>query len=427
MTGQPLVLFGATMWWPLSARLAIALIRHGCRVSAVCPPGHPLTFVNGVENLYPYRRFNSLEALRSAIVASHPDIVVPCDDGVVWQLHSLHAQCPDLRPLIEKSLGASEMYPTVRSRRSVLQAAFELDIRIPATATLASEEDLDDWRFDPAAVLKADGTWGGSGVEIARSYPEARAAYRRLSQPSGPSTAWKRFMVDRDPLALWMWRNCERPEVTIQEFIPGCPANTMFACWKGEVLSMVTVKVLCAQGATGAATVVRVIQNEEIAEAVSLLARRLMLSGFHGLDFILEEGTDAAYLIELNPRCTQLGHLRLHGQGDLAGVFSAALKGSPSPPAEDCITDEMIAFFPQAFSWNPQSPYLHNGYHDVPWEEPNLLRELLREPWPSRQWPARIYHSFRPPKKQSEVQFDRASHGKAEPSLADETVLAAPH
>jgi serine phosphatase RsbU (regulator of sigma subunit) len=33
------------------------------------------------------------------------------------------------------------------------------------------------------------------------------------------------------------------------------------------------------------------------------------------------KGTGAAYLIELNPRCTQLGHLRLPGQGDLAGVL----------------------------------------------------------------------------------------------------------
>lgn len=220
--------------------------------------------------------------------------------------------------------------------------------------------------------------------------------------------AWKRFLINRDPFALWAWRRPEAPHVTVQQFIPGRPANTMFVCWQGEVLSTVTVEVVCAQGATGAANVVRLIQNEEIAEAARLVARRFMLNGFHGLDFVLEKGTGIPYLIELNPRCTQLGHLRLPFQGDLAGAFSAKLKGEDLPPEDDPIGGDTVAFFPQAFSWNPRSPYLRHGYHDVPWEEPDLLRELLREPWPDRQLLARIYHRFRPPKQPAEVQFDEA-------------------
>src|SRR5271155_4109438 len=144
---RPAVLLGATMWWPLSARLATALIRHGCRVSAVCPPGHPLRFVRGIEGLYPYEG----PALRKAITASRPDIVVPCDDGVVWQLHSLHGIHPDLRPLIERSLGSPEMYSTIRSRGQVLQAASELGIRVPPTETLSSKQKLGGWRAETAA------------------------------------------------------------------------------------------------------------------------------------------------------------------------------------------------------------------------------------------------------------------------------------
>ncbi len=392
------------MWWPLSARLATALIRHGCRVSAVCPPGHPLRFVSGVESLYPYRG----QALKKAIGASRPDIIVPCDDGVVWQLHGLHGSDPELRPLIEYSLGPPEMYPTIRSRGGVLQAAAELGVRIPATETLESEEAIGNWCNGTEGVLKRDGTWGGTGVEIASSTGDAIAAFQKLSRPMGAGVAWKRFLINRDPFALWAWRTPEEPHVTVQQFIPGRPANTMFACWQGEVLSIVTVEVVCAQGATGAATVVRLIQNEEIAEAARLVARRFMLNGFHGLDFVLEKGTGTPYLIELNPRCTQLGHLRLPSQGDLAGVFIAKLKGEDPPPEDDPITGDTVAFFPQAFSWNPRSPYLRHGYHDVPWEEPDLLRELLREPWPDRQLPARIYHYFRPPKQPVEVQFDEA-------------------
>jgi hypothetical protein len=424
MKDRPLVLLGATLWWPLSARLASALIHHGCRVSAVCPGGHPLRFVSGVEHIYPYRGLSSSQSLKSAIAQCQPDVVVPCDDGIVLQLHSFHERFPEIRALIEYSLGAPEMYPAIQRRGTLLEEAAKLGIRTPVTETLTCEADLEKWRPAIATVLKADGTWGGSGVEIAHTYSDAISAYRRLSQPQGAGVAWKRLLVNRDPLALWLWRNRKTPSITAQQYIAGCPANAMFVSWKGEVLACVTVKVIAAQGATGAATVVRLIQNAEISQAAQLLARQFMLSGFHGLDFILEEGTGAAYLIEMNPRCTQLGHLRVEGQGDLAGIFSAALKGVDPPQPDDCITAETIAFFPQAFSWNPQSPYLHSGYHDVPWEEPRLFRELLREQWPDRQLLARIYHSFRPPRKPREVQFEGVSHSEPDQRPADEAAFA---
>ena len=404
------MLLGATTWWPLSARLAMALIRHGCRVYAICPPGHPLRFVSGIEAVYPYRGIDSLGALKSAILASQPSLIVPCDDGVVWQLHELHAREAALRPLIEYSLGPAEAYPVIRSRDALLRTAGELGIRVPKTQTLVSEDELKNRPPGNPIVLKLDGTWGGSGVVIARAPAEALAAFRRLSRPMGTSLVWKRWLINRDPLAWWSWRGREKPSVSIQQFIPGRPANTMLACWKGEVLGIVTVEVLTSQGATGAATVVRLIKNTEIERAAILLARKFNLNGFHGLDFMLEDGTDLPYLIELNPRCTQLGHLRLPVQGDLAGLISAKLGGSlgsgdaPFSP-EETIQGNTVAFFPQTFTWNPKSPYLKSSFHDVPWEEPALVRELLRTTWPERQILSRIYHHFRAPKRPGEVKF----------------------
>ncbi|HEV2273619.1 MAG TPA: ATP-grasp domain-containing protein [Acidobacteriaceae bacterium] len=401
----PSILLAAATWWPLSARLAMALARHGCAVSAVCPPGHPLRFVSGVEAIYPLSGLNSLESLKAAILSRQPDVIVPCDDGMVWQLHDLHAREAQLRPLIEDSLGPAENYPVIRSRGELLGAAQKLGIRTPENRTIAAEQDL---AGSASGVLKLDGTWGGSGVEIAHSQTEVLAAYRRLAQPAGAGVAWKRLLINREALALWSWRKREKPRVTLQQFIPGRPANTMFAVRAGEVLAIVTVEVLCAQGATGAATVVRLVRNDEIARAARLLAWQFKLNGLYGLDFILEQRTGDPYLIEMNPRCTQLGHLRLPGQGDLAGAMVARWKnGSVSLP-DDPIDREVVAFFPQAFSWDPKSQYLRHGYHDVPWEEPRLVRELLRQPWPDRQWPARIYHSLRAPKQKQEVRFDYA-------------------
>jgi predicted ATP-grasp superfamily ATP-dependent carboligase len=201
--------------------------------------------------------------------------------------------------------------------------------------------------------------------------------------------------------------------VSIQQFIEGRPANAMLACWKGELLGIVTVEVLSSQGATGAATVVRLVKNQEIEQAAHLLARRFSLNGFHGLDFMIQSGTGAPYLIELNPRCTQLGHLRQASQSDLAGLIAARLTHESEPMEkhenpDDYVEGSTVAFFPQTIIWNPKSPYLRSGYHDVPWSEPGLVRELLRPSWPERQWLSRIYHHFRAPKRPSEMKFQDA-------------------
>jgi len=145
--------------------------------------------------------------------------------------------------------------------------------------------------------------------------------------------------------------------------------------------------VLVSQGPTGAANVVQVLKNNEIEDAVRVLARRLQLSGFHGLDFVLEQDTGAAYLIELNPRATQLGHLNLSAHGDLAGVMARKLNNEAPDriASENQIQNSAIAFFPFAFKSNPGSAYLHHGYHDVPWDEPALVRELVCDPW-RRSW-----------------------------------------
>jgi len=400
---QPRVLLCATMWWPASARLAMAFLRHGCRVSAVCPPGHPLRFVTGIESLHTYKRLNTIASLAAAIRAVGPSLIVPCDDGAVWQLHELHATEAEFRPLIEHSLGAKEAYPTLQKRGDLLKAAVELGIRVPVTQIVNSVDDLKGWCVDAPAVLKVDGTWGGEGVTIVRSHSNAVRGFRSAFGATKAGVAWKRFLINRHPLAIWSWQRRKSSSITIQEFIQGHPATAMFACWRGEVLASVTVEVLASQGATGAATIVRLVQNEEIDSAARLIAKRFMLSGFHGLDFILEEGTGAAHLLELNPRATQLGHLSLPLQGDLAGVLIAKITNEPvSPPKpDDCIQSNTIAFFPQALNWNLKNIHLPEAYHDIPWEEPALVQELMRVSWPDRQILNLIFLNIRAAKSMS--------------------------
>jgi hypothetical protein len=412
---QPTVLVAASTWWPLSAQLAITLRDHGCVVETLCPPGHPLRYVKGVRRHHLYRSLDSLGALHKSIVAANPEIVVPCDDAVVWQMHQLYRDQPELRALITHSVGSAAHFETVESRERLQQIAHELHIRVPRTERVRTQEELRHC-FESAGqvgVLKQDGTWGGNGVRVVRSLPEAAGELTRMLRPAPRSLAYKRMVINHDPIALWIGRVFKEPVVTLQEFIPGRPANVMMACWKGNVLGAVTVEVLWSHGATGAAMVVRLIEHSEIARAACALARKLELSGFHGLDFMLEATSGAAYLIELNPRCTQLGHLPIAGRGDLAGLLCEKLgvdwARSGEPPGTPRVkVGETIAFFPKALLWDETRSYLREGYQDTPWAEPALMRELLRKSWPDRRWAARLYHRLRPPRQEQPESFDEA-------------------
>jgi predicted ATP-grasp superfamily ATP-dependent carboligase len=336
--------------------------------------------------------------LERVIDHAHPAIIVPCDDRAVWQLHELHEHRPDLRVLIEASIGDPGAYSMLRSRKAVMEAARDLGVRVPETRAIHVADDIQEWfrAFPGKALLKLDGTWGGSGVRLVASSPDAEKIWQKLVAPESTFTAWKQWIINRDPLAFWR-SNFGAGPVTIQKFIPGANANAMLVAWQGELVGLASVEVLCTQGTTGASTIVRLFHSEEIVETARTLVEALGLSGFYGLDFILEEGSRRPFLIEVNPRCTQLGHLVLPGHGDLAGLLCAKLGARDRAALRDelPIDRELVAFFPQALAWNPESPYMQQCHHDVPWSEPALVRELLREPWPERQWLSRMYHWVR--------------------------------
>jgi hypothetical protein len=372
-----------------------------------------------VDSIYTYRGLNSIGSLRAAIESARPDLIIPCDDGAVWQLHELHARDEKLRPLIERSIGAGDAYSALESRRQTLQAAVELGIRVPPTRPIETPGDLSNPQLEWPAVLKIDGTWGGDGVVHVLNRMHAEHAFPSLFGTRRTVMAWKQFLINRHPVALWLWRRRNGSTVTLQKFISGRQATTMFACWQGEVLASVTVEVVATQGGGGAAIIVRLLNHEEIERASRLLARRFKLSGLHGLDFVIDDATQVPYLIEMNPRATQLGHLNVSQRGNLADALSMKLMSRANSPVASArrIHNDTIALFPHAWKADPRNQFLTSGYHDVPWEQPALVRELMRDPWPERRLLNRILNALkrlRPSNKKNAV----PRGGKDHPPLA---------
>jgi hypothetical protein len=125
--------------------------------------------------------------------------------------------------------------------------------------------------------------------------------------------------------------------------------------------------------------VLRRIAHPEMIATTEAMVRRLQLSGLQGFDFMLEEQSRDAYLIEINPRATQVGHLSFGASHDLPGALVSAISGIPAQPAPKVTENDTIALFPQEWLRDPASPYLHSGYHDVPWDQPDLLRACVRK------------------------------------------------
>src|SRR2546425_11953922 len=134
--------------------------------------------------------------------------------------------------------------------------------------------------------------------------------------------------------------------------------------------------------------------------AVERMVRGLNLSGVHGFDFLLEAHTGNAYLIEINPRATQVGHLALGPGRDLPAALYAILAGKAVESAPKVTDNDTIALFPHEWIRNPTSAYLRSGYHDVPWEEPELLHACIRRfqkqsPWYYQQNWIQAFSTFR--------------------------------
>lgn len=365
----------------------MALANAGCAIEAVCPARHPLHTTSAVRRTYAYRGLAPLRSLAGAIRSARPDLIIPGDDLSTRHLHHLYrrekvrgANGAETCALIERSFGTPESFPIVYERAAFMRIAGEEGIRAPQTRVVANLQELRQWTATMGlpTVLKADGTSGGVGVRIARTQEEAERALGALQAPPLLARAVKRALVDRDKTLVWPSLLRSRSLVSAQTMIEGHEATSTVACWQGTVLAGLHFEVVNKRSSSGPATVMRWIDHPEMSGAVEKMVRRLGLSGLHGFDFMIEERTGHAYLIEINPRTTQVGHLALGAGRDLPAALCAAMTGASVPAAAKATENETIALFPQEWMRDPASSFLRTAYHDVPWEEPELLRACVR-------------------------------------------------
>lgn len=392
---KPTALIVTTTNWVPTARLAAALADAGFRVEALCPSRHPIAKTDSSIRTHAYHGLAPGRSLARAVTAAKPNIVIPGDDLAAEHLHDLHSRpelhtsnSPELNALIETSLGSPEAFPIVRSRAAFMQIAQETGIRVPRTGIIRSKEDLRKWVRDAGlpVVLKADGTSGGDGVRMVRTVADAEAAFEKLRSPVLVARAVKHALVDGDWTLVAASVKRQRPSVSAQAFVDGREATSTVTCWKGSVLASLHFEVLRKSSGAGHATVIRQIDNTEISKAVETAVGRLGLSGICGFDFMIESTTGCAFLIEINPRATQVGHLTLGAGHDLPAALYSAVSGQPPRPAQPVTENRTIALFPHEWARDPKSEFLRTAYHDVPWNKPELVHACIHRSRKQSAW-----------------------------------------
>jgi hypothetical protein len=387
----------------MPARVTLAFVELGAMVSVIVPQGSPVLKVRNLLAAFGYSPFDPLTVLSRTILKVKPDLIIPCDDRVVEHLHRIFdkrnesSEFKSCALIIERSLGEPAGFALTTKRTPLLQLAARKQILTPQTDSVYNLSALRGWldRYGYPAVLKVDGTWAGTGVRVVRSWEQAQQAFLDLTRPPSLMTRL-RFLCAHDLFPLFAQDDHKRLQVTVQAFIQGRSVNAMYACWQGVVVDHLSVEALYAVDRLGSSTIIKTIANPEMEQAGRLIVQELGMSGFCGLDFIVEANTGKLYLIELNPRATQIGHLTLIGKQNLVAALYGALRGEPSMPSTTFV-EETIAFFPHSLRCDPNHPMLSSPTlrHDIPIEEPELVRELSRKPWNSRHLSSKVYSVLR--------------------------------
>lgn len=393
-TQSPKILLATTGQLPSTARMAMELHDAGAEVGLVSPRNHPARVLTFITTKSVYRATSPTGSLQAAIQAAKPDLIIPCDERTIRDLHQVWRATRDtsVRTLVEQSVGPAGSFPTVTSRAALLSLARQEGVRVPPSAPLANQQALSAWTETQAApfVIKADGSWAGFGVRIISDAGAAQSAFVQMTRPASFRLALREMLLEGNSFGMRAWMRRETPAMSAQGYIDGWPANIGVACWKGEVLASVCAESVATESATGPSTVARIIDNPEMVDAARKVVRALGLSGMVGFDFMIEAATGHAYLIEMNARNTPICAVRLGPGRDLAEALTARIAGRPQHDRPPRTERDIVVFFPDTWRMDPSNQFLRIGYHDVPWEQPELVRTLMKPELRDRYWIMRL-------------------------------------
>ncbi len=273
-----------------------------------------------------------------------------------------------------------DSYYKLGNKSELQTLARQLNIPNPNNRIITSFQEIKEMSstLQYPIVLKRDYGSYGAGVKICSNTEELMEAYQVLSLKKVSMSPLTKIKIGlKKSFGLPVFQHAEN--ISVQDYIKGetCTHN-LFAS-HGEVLSSFThVNKECYPPSTGPSSVIRVIKNKAIEKAAALIINNCKFSGFASFDFMLDEN-EIPYILECNPRPTPTMHL-----SDLCGANLCEMvnlhfdrsRDTDSDPYPDLV-HETIALFPNELKRDPLSRYVRECYHDVPYDDPSLLKQMF--------------------------------------------------
>lgn len=302
-----------------------------------------------------------------------PELLVPCDEMAVRLLFILAVEPPRgfnpvlrarLVALITNSLGDPRFYEASIDKTMLPAAAEVLGIPVPpyAIARRVDEAITHAGALGYPVVLKRRFGFAGEGVAVVSTKDELTAAAQRLLRP--------------DQLDLGEHPD---PRLLVQAFITGPYRSQALVALRGEPLeSFSWERHVPTTPVKGQTSVLRFVRSPETRAFSEALCRGFGMGGFFNVQFVVDERTGEACLLEINRRIVTHTHLGERVGKDLAKALLRALDGTPAPLSTS-IDDAAgtVVIFPREWLRDPGSPHLAEFPSDVPWDEPELFAAML--------------------------------------------------
>ncbi len=384
---RPRILIVSLEKWQAISRLPKALQQSGFEVAALCYPNSYLATTRHLDQLFFLHSMRLGSRVFRGIAATinqwNPQLVVPGDDRAVLFFHriiQLHQEAkqtlpPRMLETLRLSFGNFSWLAEATSKHLTLQRAQKLGLKTPRFAHAHTVNEAVSLAKDlgwPVAVKKSTG-WAGQGVAFCDNEQQVALVFQKYNRVSGMI---KSRLIQLRGWSLgpeWFPADCS---VTVNEVIRGKSAMFGVAAANGKILAhAAAMKEQTYPHKNGPSSVVRFIQHPRMEQTIEKLVGQWGATGLLGFDFILSADGEAS-LLECNARpisITPMGNLTGH---DLCLALHHHLTGLEIP-APTAPRHQVVAHFPNEWRRDPASPYLHDAYHDVPWDDPVLLQRLM--------------------------------------------------
>lgn len=378
MPRRVLLVSTATRWLG-TARMPRVLARAGFEVSLLAPEDSLAAKSRYVARIaYLSAAATPMEWLLQLIQTTarvSPELLVPCDEMAVRLLFILAREPPlgfdpalraRLVALITDSLGDPHFYETSIDKTMLPAAASALGVPVPPCAVVSRVEDAllhaDTLRYP--VVLKRRFGFAGQGVEVAATREQVATAARALLRP--------------DQLDLGEHRD---PCLLVQAFIAGTYRSRAIVALRGEPLSGFSwERHVATTSVKGQTSVLRFVDAPDIRGHSDALCRGFGISGFFNVQFVVDQRSGIAYLLEINRRIVTHTHLGERVGRDPGRALFDAMEHGPAgatPPVGDSDVHGTVVIFPREWLRDPASRHLAEFPSDVPWDEPELFAAML--------------------------------------------------